>query len=295
MDVINVWKGKIKKGEQMNLENIILLKNIILVLITFFIFLILTKSTLKEKADRFTGKTRLILDKGLRKTKINYFNYDRLSVFLTRSGIDFWYQNKINPINYIVYKILISVLMLLIGIKVNIYFSIPLGILGFMAPDILIKNKNENDNEEMMQDIKKIYDTVKIQTKAGVFLTDSLVECYLVVKMPRLKAALLELSSNIVAKNDIESSIDEFNQRFKNSYIDTFCIILKQSLESGKRAQILEDISTQLVNVQHAINMKEKESLDRKIGFIQLCIFAGITVIAIYAMGMEFYQSILKF
>ena len=46
----------------------------------------------------------------------------------------------------------------------------------------------------------------------------------------------------IVIKNDIESAVIEFNKCFENSYIDTLCVTIKQSLESGKSVQILEDL-----------------------------------------------------
>ena len=62
-------------------------------------------------------------------------------------------------------------------------------------------------NSEVEKDETIIFNndisTLKIQTKAGVFLSYSLSECYLIVKNARLKAAMLEMTNKIVIKNDV--------------------------------------------------------------------------------------------
>lgn len=50
----------------------------------------------------------------------------------------------------------------------------------------------------MLNDIRLIYDTLKIQSKSGVYITDILSECQLLVQMPRLKKALMELTMKFI-------------------------------------------------------------------------------------------------
>ena len=58
----------------------------------------------------------------------------------------------------------------------------------------------------MMPDIKVIYDTLRIQTKAGVFINEALGQCYLKVRNERLKEALLILNGKLIRDKDIETS-----------------------------------------------------------------------------------------
>ena len=144
-------------------------------------------------------------------------------------------------------------------------------------------------------DLKRVYDTLRIQTKAGVFLTSSIAECYLVAENKRLKKALLELNNKIIAKNDIESAIEDFNSKFKNPYIDTFCIVIKQSLESGKTVQILEDLSAQIKDIQQAISIREAERVKYKLEGLQFLVYVGVIAIVAYGIFTELITSLMNF
>ena len=135
--------------------------------------------------------------------------------------------------------------------------------------------------------MKKIYDTLRIQTKAGVFLDDALSECYLAAKNRRLKNALLELTTEISIKKNIEEALENFNGKFRNEHIRTFCMVINQAQDSGKSSQLLKDLSDQMKDLQHYINMKNKEALDRKVQIIELLIFIGLLAVTIYGLGLE--------
>jgi len=105
----------------------------------------------------------------------------------------------------------------------------------------------------------------------------------------------LELNNQILMKKDIESAIDMFNVRFKNSYIDTFCIVIRQSLKSGKSIQILEDLSTQVTDIQQAVARKEKARLEGKIEVLQLLVFIGVLAVCMYSLAIELGGALLGF
>lgn len=109
-----------------------------------------------------------------------------------------------------------------------------LALAGFFIPDIYAKVSNNSDNEKILLDIRGIFDTIRIKTEGGMFLTSAIMECYKNTRNRRLKQALFEMNAQIIAKNDIRETVDVFNSKFKNKYIDTLCVILKQSLEAGK-------------------------------------------------------------
>lgn len=233
--------------------------------------------------------------------KKSYFNLERIDTFLRSHG-GYYMFDWLEPFSFIMIKFGLALLFFVVGLSIgsgNIILALVLGIvlaiLGFFSFDFIIKVANDSDNDDMMTDIKAIFDTLKIQTKAGVFLSYSLCECYLIVKNARLKAAMLEMTNKIVIKNDIESAITDFNKNFENSYIDTLCITIKQSMESGKSVQILEDLSKQIADMQHAINIREKEKMESRIQFLELCVFVGLIGSVLYALILQMMGSMSGF
>lgn len=244
-------------------------------------------------------ETETNISNKLKKSK-GYFNYTKIAEDLKKHGIEYMFGDAANPFVYLMVKLFFAILVLAVGISLGtgvsaILLGIVLGIVGFFAPDIVVRVINDVDNDEMMSDIKAIFDTLKIQTKSGVYLSYSLCECYMIVENPRLKRALLDMTSDIIAKNQIEPAVNEFNSKFENPYIDTLCVTIIQSMESGKSAQILEDLSTQISDMQRAVNIKEKEALDRKVQLFEILIFTGLVGMLIYVMGLSVFNQMMTF
>jgi pilus assembly protein TadC len=135
--------------------------------------------------------------------------------------------------------------------------------------------------------MKGVYDTLKIKTEGGMFFISALQECYKNARNKRLKDGLRELHNEIVTKSDINAAVDNFNVKFKNKYIDTFCVIIKQALESGKSVEILRDMSDQLADMQEAINVKYQNKLEAQINVIQIMIYIGIVGVCVYGLVMS--------
>ena len=217
-----------------------LTKLILPIIATILAYKLVRLSFKESKIKKFTKMTNSFMEVGLKKSSKGYFSYERIEKYLNQMGVNDMFDSEVSPSSFILVKIFMALVLSLVGIKEGIFIlTIGLALLGFFIPDIFINLSNNEDNDKILIDLKKVYDTLRIQTKAGVFLTSSIAECYLVAENRRLKKALLELNNKIIAKNDIETAIEEFNAKFKNSYIDTFCIVIKQSLESGKTVQIL--------------------------------------------------------
>lgn len=235
------------------------------------------------------------------KNKKGYFNLERIDSYLRSHGGYFMFD-WLDPFTFLMIKCGLALLFFAVGvslIKGNLFLAVlvsaVLAVLGFFSFDFIINVANDSDNDDMLTDIKSIFDTLKIQTKAGVFLSYSLCECYLIVKNARLKAAMLEMTNKIVIKNDIETAVTEFNKCFENSYIDTLCITIVQSMESGKSVQILEDLSKQIADMQHAINIREREKLDSKVQLLEIMVFVGLIGAVLYALIIQMMGSMSGF
>ena len=163
---------------------------------------------------------------------------------------------------------------------------------GFFFPRLVLVISDKRDNEQMMPDIRKLFEYVKIQTKAGMYLTNTLAACYLTISNRRLKQALLELNAQIVAANSISTAIRDFNEKFKNEYISQFCIIVRQSEESGMLTGMLEDMSGQITEMEKQLLRQKQNRMERKVLFITLMVFLGIIMIAAYQMAFSFLSSV---
>ena len=280
----------------MSLEHIVFMKNILLFIIPVILFFILMKSKWKESASKVSDAGNDFVGRILKKSKLNYFQYDSIETFLNTKGAVYMFGTIANPVIYMLIKTLAFLLLFMTGVSIGGFaLAFLLGITGFFLPDVLLTVSNSADNDAMLGDIKCIYDTLRIQTKAGVFLSASLSECYLAVRNRRLKSALLELTNDISTRRDIDDALERFNEKFDCGQIDIFCIVIRQSMESGRSVKLLEDLSLQMNDLQHAINMKEKEALDRKVQVIELLIFIGLLAVTVYSLGVEVMSSILVF
>lgn len=268
-----------------------IIKLILLILIPILVMvfsLLYIKSRDNEKEDKelLSIRRRVSIDKMMAENKSfigKYFNNTKL--FLSQYG--FYYMfGTIHPAQYILIRIVFGALFGIVAITANapLMVTIMSAILGYCFPNIMLKLSNKQDNENMLRDLKNIYETMKIQTRAGVYLTTVLSECYKIVYCKRLKVALLELTKSISATNDIEAALDSLTIKFKSKYIDIFAMIVTQSLQSGQSLQLLEDITSQLVDLENALLVKEKGRLDLKIQMIELMIVIGIIAITIYAL-----------
>lgn len=224
-----------------------------------------------------------------------YFDYDRIDDKLRRYGVYRMYE-KLNPSTWLTIKFGIAFIFLLCGISLgNAFVGLILAVVGFIVPELLIKMNNETDNENMLDDIKNIFDTLKIQTKAGVHISHSLCECYLIVEHPRLKAELLNMTNRIITTNNIEDAVKLLEKQFDNQYINTLCITILQSMESGKSSQTLEDLSKQIADMQRAINIKLEEALDRKVQMMQMGLFLVLIIACIYVLTVSVATSFINF
>ena len=280
----------------MKLEQVLLFKNILLIILPVLLVIIVMNIDWKENLSKAGESGADFVGRILKKSKLNYFNFHSIQKFLKTRGAVYMFGEMATPVTFLLVKLLAFLLLFMVGISFD---SIPagliLGVIGFFMPDIHLNVSNSMDNDTMLSDIKCIYDTLRIQTKAGVFLSASLCECYLAVKNRRLKSALLELTNDISTRREIDDALERFNEKFDFGQIDIFCIVIRQSMESGRSVKVLEDLSLQMNDLQRAINMKEKEALDRKVQVIELMLFIGLLAVTVYSLGVEVISSALIF
>lgn len=232
------------------------------------------------------------LDNKLKSTKQGRY-YKKIDLKLNKLGVKFMFKN-ITPATFLISKVAIC---LLVFIFVYCKYGITIASISFIATyfgiDIILKISNNQDNEELLRDLKSAYRSLKIQSKAGVYITDALSECYLVVKDKRLKVALLDLNNSIGRDYDIEESIKEFNSKFDNSYIDTFCIVILQSIKSGQISKILDNLTKQIEDIERILNKKEADKLEFKFELQLVLMFIGLIGLLLFGVSKQLSTDML--
>lgn len=221
--------------------------------------------------------------------------------FLKRTGAIYWFPSLTEK-KYDAIRRIVAVCFTFISVAVCISMSLPMfmiviaagcfGGVGYIFPPVLFRVSDSRDNEQMMPDIRKLFEYVKIQTKAGMYLTNTLAACYLAISNRRLKQALLEMNAQIVATNSIPGAVREFGEKFQNEYISQFCMIVRQSGESGRMSKMLEDMSRQITDMEKQLLRRRQNRMERKVLVITLLVFIGIILIAACQMASSFFSSL---
>ena len=154
---------------------------------------------------------------------------------------------------------------------------------------------NRRDNEKLLPELKLMYHALEIQIRAGIYITDAFAECYGSTRDKRLKQALLELAGYIVMKADIYDSLEKFQGKFDNRYVDSLCITIFQALESGQAIELLRDIVEQIKDMEETVLERKKAALDRRITFCQLGVLTVVLGLALYACVSYMFGAVTLF
>ena len=241
-----------------------------------------------------------VVNNALGKSKSSWFNEDKILADLSKYGVMYMTKDyNIEASTWILVKVLCGSLCGLVGFSLTtsiigkILCAIGLLIAGFFLPDGFIRLSNKSDNDAMANDILSIYTILKIHARAGVYVTDSLIECQRTVTNGRLKQALNEMNNNILSSRiTMDEAIMQFNARFRNDAIDNLAIILLQSSKSGQSINLLDDLSAQIVNGNKARSEMKKAKLKRKLSIQQTLFFSIVVGMVLYLVIIEMTTSV---
>ncbi len=217
--------------------------------------------------------------------------YQRKQSWLKKKGAAFHLGEWINPMWFLSLKLVSAFCGMMMGIGYSPLLGLLLSCFLYALPGWLLHYLNGRDNERMLSELRLVYHALEIQVRAGVHVADALAECYGCVQEKRLKRAFMELAGDIVLKADIYESLERFQEKFDNRYLDTLCITVLQALESGQAVELLTDISEQIKDMELTVLERKKGALDRSITFYQLGILAAVLGVVLYACITQMFTA----
>jgi len=212
-------------------------------------------------------------------------HYNQMQVYLSQVGANYVMKRIVDPGEYIMIRLIFAVIFGLAGYAVFNLIGLILGaVFGYMILKIILEMNNKNDNDKMLADIVSIYETIKIKTESGMFLTDSLNSCYKIVENKRLKKELYYLVTEISMKNNIMEALSKFQLKFKNIHINTLCSVIRQGYETGNTINAITNVTRQLNDIQKAVELRHNQKLDSNITKVQMIVLLSIMIVVIYGI-----------
>lgn len=189
-----------------------------------------------------------------------------------------------------------SMLLGFIGCVIGISWQWLAGFLGFVAgvflPAVILYMSNERDNVMILKDLKWLYETITVQLQAGLHIRQALAESEGLIKNKRLKGSLHKLVERLMKGEDMEMSLTSFENSFRNNYISSFCLILRQMQDSGYAVKLLEDIRLQIEEMERMQLHKKKEALEMQLQVFQMLLFIGVLVLVMHGCILAAIQNI---
>lgn len=228
------------------------------------------------------------------KKKIGFFDYDQINKKLISNGFAFKHPSISDPIIYTTIKIIIGAVASAACIRIHVGAAVIAFIMGYFLLDVYADVGNARDNEKITSDLQIIYDALAVQIRGGVYIINALHEDYTLVsdKNPRLKAALMQLSGEMLISSDAKQVINNFQSKFSNNYIDSLCVAIIQSLDSGEAVDLLGDISDQLKVFQKSALERKKQELERSLTLCSILEFAAMIIFMVLMCVRTLFESV---
>lgn len=213
-----------------------------------------------------------------------FFRYDKIAGFLQEHGAKYHFPFLAEPLRYLFSCVVFGAVGLVLGNLINMPAGLGAMVIGTALPYFLITGANKQDKELILEDIKILYNVLYNQLRAGIFVSDALMECSSgqsdkqMIKNKRLLTELQQLSRDIFLKSNVSEALARFERQFSDIYITSLCVVINQAMESGMAAEALKDITEQLKEVEKNLLYIKKERKQIRNLFFELAMLLGMVI-----------------
>ena len=211
--------------------------------------------------------------------------YEKLAAWLKGIGAEFFVKGFGDPFYFLAVNLGIFLgSMMLLGVLVSsIAYGLLMGSAILLLELIFMAAKDREDNQKMLEDIAFLYDGTAIQLSGNIYIAHAVDNCIPYMESKRLKQALTELSNSLMLGGDVAGATQDFKEKFKNTYLDTFCnVIVQITSQTGEAGSLIEDMSKQLTALQETAFMQKKKATENKLQICIIGIFLVFTALIFY-------------
>ena len=211
--------------------------------------------------------------------------YEKLAAWLKGIGAEFFVKGFGDPFYFLAVNlgIFLGSMMLLGVLGSSIAYGLLMGSAILLLELIFMAAKDREDNQKMLEDIAFLYDGTAIQLSGNIYIAHAVDNCIPYMESKRLKQALTELSNNLMLGGDVAGATQDFKEKFKNTYLDTFCnVIVQITSQTGEAGGLIEDMSKQLTALQETAFMQKKKATENKLQICIIGIFLVFTALIFY-------------
>jgi pilus assembly protein TadC len=168
-----------------------------------------------------------------------------------------------SPYGYLCTKYIMSFFIAVLSLILsgNLPGAVAVWFLLFKVPDVLIASKKRKNNMKLQKYIYKIYRFLSNQISSGVKVADAIKSVYTVADDAGIRAGLMEVAAKFLLTNDIELSMESFKRRYNTREVDSLKIALKQGIDTGGNAVMLERQEAYMFNRYFGYIQAETEKM----------------------------------
>jgi hypothetical protein len=193
-----------------------------------------TKHSLYRRCSGLVEHGAVFFEKHLNKGSI----YKRAKQKLQKAG----YKGEHAAILYLGVKYILLPFTFILSLVLNypdIMPSIAATVLIYTVAEGIISSGKRKLNLRFQKYIYKLYKYLHNQVEAGVKPTEAIRSAYEIVEDKELRAILVRLAARYELTLDIDSALEEFRSNFDAHEAETFCVALKQGIDTGDNKELL--------------------------------------------------------
>lgn len=199
--------------------------------------------------------------------KSRSMDHEKLRLWLKSVGAGYLIRGFDKPFFFLAANTFLSIAVLLVFgwlYSVPTALMINFGMIGAELITLTEYDRLENDN--MVQDIFFLYESVSAQLATNVYVVHAIANCMEYIKSRRLRLALGSLCDNLALGGDMKAATEDFKEKFNNAYLDTFCnMLVRISTETGVQGELIGDMSKQLQTMHETIFDRRKKVMETKL------------------------------
>lgn len=242
---------------------------IIIMLIGITVFFIYIKMAKESK--------QFIKNAGEKIEKSKFFSFSDKLKRLKSQGALARHPKLADPSYYIIIHLLFGLTFGLIGFFITYWLIIPFAILGLFVPDIIFSYQSKSEEKELMNDSLTLCNMLISQIRGGAYIGSAIAACKDLVRNKRLKKCLNQFYiDTATGQKTLLEATDELESNFSQSNIQTLCMIIRQSEQTGRSVDILNDLNKQISDTQEEIYNSDKEKLNRQMTLGILLLFGDM-------------------